>query len=239
MKKVALVDIDGTLVQDFNIGDILDETFYRLGLVFTNSQKKFLYKRMWYAILNFLNQCKKEDSYGTTENFAKSCMRSCNDIFEKDLSFYEDLCTTMLEIERDLASTRSTLYNGVFEGLNRLKESGYHLYIYSNWFKSVQQTKLEKTNIISYFDGIYTIENNYAKPKREGYIKIMEELVVDPKVDHVIMIGNGTSDIPAKKLGISSIILRNGKELSKTVKERAPYIINSFDEIPYQKKLMK
>lgn len=239
MKKVALVDIDGTLVQNLNFRKILDATFERLEIPLTVPQKDFLYKRMWYALIHFLNQCKKEDSYGTIEHYAKSCMGTCSDIFEKDFSFYEKLCTTMLTVEKELAFTDSTLYNDVFDGLNKLKEFGYHLYIYSNWFEQTQHAKLEKTNILSYFDGIYTIENNYAKPKRDGYIKIMRELDVDPNVDHVLMIGNSTSDIPAKNLGISSIILKNGGELSKTVKKRASHIVNSLDEISYQKLLIK
>lgn len=239
MKKVALVDIDGTLVEDFNIEKILDETFKCLKISLTESQKKSLYKRIWYALLHFLNQCKKEDSYGTIEHFAKSCMGSCNDIFGKDFQFYERLCIIMLETQKQLAVTSSTLYSGVLDGLNMLKKSGYHLYIYSNWFQSIQQAKLEKTNILSYFDGMYTIENNYAKPKKDGYLKIMKELDIDPKVDHILMIGNGTSDIPARKLGISSVILMNGKELSKTVQDRAPHIVSSLEEISYQKTLIK
>ena len=87
-------------------------------------------------------------------------------------------------------------------------------------------------NITTY---MYTINNNYAKNKTEGFKRIINDYNLSSD-DNIYMIGNSTSDIVPKKLEVPTIILKNGKEkLSDTIIKKSPIIVDNFCDVINEK----
>ena len=231
--RYAFVDLDGTLVYDSTeeirkkifidaASDILDEKDMDLAYyLFSGMSNSF--------IVQFLSVCKKEKAYGTINNFALFLKEKNLFPGVKDIKVYNRFVKRYVSLDLDYAK-RIMAYNNSKETLEKLKNDGYMIILYSNWFKDNQIAKLQANNLEIYFDKICTIEEYYAKSTVIGWTDLLEELRTRP-IDLKVMFGNSSTDIVPKRLGIPTIIINhNNKEESKKVKENG-IIIHSFEEV--------
>lgn len=231
--RFAFVDLDGTLVYDTKeenrkrifvdaVCDILEEKdiepAYQL---FSKMSGNF--------IVQFLSLCKKYKGYGTLNNFAyflkeKKLFPGINDI-----KVYQTFVKRYTSLDKDFAKEIIS-HNNAQEVLEKLKDDGYKLILYSNWFKDEQMAKLESTKLDKYFDRICTIDDYYAKSSVIGWNDLLSSNKIDNK-SLKVMIGNSSSDIVPKKIEIPSIIVNHtNRPLAKNVVNNG-IIIPSFDEI--------
>ena len=92
---------------------------------------------------------------------------------------------------------------------------------------------MDANGILHYFSKLCTIDEYYAKSSVKGWNDVLQSNNIDLN-DLIVMIGNSSSDIVPKTIGIPSIIIdHNGNNLSQTVTKNG-IIIKSFDEISDQ-----
>ena len=231
-KKNCFIDLDGTLIKDKvelisykifvnAVSGLIPEKDINIAYnLFSNSKGGYL--------LQFLGLCKKYKGYGTIDNFAE--FLKYKDLFPgKKLNEYQEFVTRYLKYDREY-SVNIESHNGSKELLEYLKSEGYDTILYSNWFKNVQEAKLESHDLLPYFKDLCTIDEYYAKSSVKGWEDILLSQDVDT-TDFNIMIGNGTNDLVPKRFNIPSIIVNHtGKPNGKTVLANG-IIVNSFHEI--------
>ena len=219
-KKVAMLDIDGTLIEDLDREKVLNEVIQTLKLKLDNFQIKELLEKTEYAYLNFIHACKKEKGYGTSKNLAIFLKESCQDLLGENFNYHR-LASTLLKVEERQINDGTqviTTHKGVEEGLERLHCQGIHLSIYSNGFKDIQKAKLSRIPMKYKIVHKGDLSNSFAKSSKKGFADKIKQLKLDLNQDTLIMIGNGTSDLPPKSLKIDTYILLNGREYSKLPK---------------------
>lgn len=94
----------------------------------------------------------------------------------------------------------------------------FEIVVLSSWFLDIQLKRLEKLDILQYFDQVYAIENAGVKPSEECYIKAMSGL----KPEECLMVGDSfTNDYKKpREMGMLSVHLTNEEGLEHhTIKE--------------------
>ncbi len=122
---------------------------------------------------------------------------------------------------------------GAEETLNKLKQLGIKMAIFSRNGRSGVVVSLKKTKLEEYFDVIVAREDvGQQKPDAAGIENILK--MIDMKSEEAIMVGDHIFDImAARNAGLKSIAIRNEKTNSDEFKEVKPYAIaNSISEIP-------
>lgn len=232
-KKFCFVDIDGTLIK--NKDEITTYT------IFSNAAKELVKdeeisiaynlfnKQKGCYLLQFLSLCKTPRKPGSIEDYFAEFLESKNLFPGKTTAEYKLFVKRFLENDKEFSTLLST-YTYAKELLVYLKNEGVYNCINSNWFKSVQTTKLESTGLDEYIDDICTIDDHQAKPSLAGWKELLNNHNVSSD-DFVISLGDTTSDIAPKSLNIPSIIIdHNERKLSQRVLSNG-IIINDFSEI--------
>lgn len=227
MNKMCIFDIDGTLVKDIDYSRALNKTIEELNM--NSIYLEEIKRKFKFTILSFLSKCKSDYNNASIDVLSNLLREKLSYYYGENLDTYKELILRYLENEI-LLSQNALLVKGTKETLERLKELGYILMIYSNWFIEVQKTKLESTGIKDYFSSIYTIDNNYAKNATKGFERIKALEGVTPE-DSIYMIGNSTSDIPPVRVNILPIILRNESEISQSIIKKNPMILDNLIEL--------
>lgn len=221
-KKVAMLDIDGTLVEDQDRDRIVSDTATKMKLKLTEEQLKELFKQVHWAYLSFMSACKKEKGYGTVENFAIYLEERCKPLLGE--INYLKFANTYFKLEAKLAETETKVLPNVEEGIRKLRCQGYDISIYTNGMPLIQKAKLKHVSLSGKILNMGTLADSYAKSSKKGFLDQIEQLKLDPSIDTVIMVGNGSSDLPPKTLNIPTYIVLNGRQeadLSKTIRTRA------------------
>lgn len=114
-----------------------------------------------------------------------------------------------------------TVFDDVYDVVEKLYNMGYKLGVISNGDLSQQTDKLKRTGIYKFFEIITTSsEYEYSKPNPKLYETIIERFSIDK--DEMLMVGDQVEkDVePCLSIGIDAIWLnRKGKEYSGDVKE--------------------
>ena len=231
-KRNCFIDLDGTITKEK--GQIEDYRIFREatdGLLKENDLEiayQLFSDRKGGYLIQFLGLCKKFKGYGTVDNLAEFLM-SKNLFPGRDLKDYKHFVTSYLNKDKDYSSKLES-YDGSKDLLEYLNSEGYNTILYSNWFKKVQESKLDSHGFLPYFKDLCTIDDYYAKSSVKGWEDVLASQDVSTD-DFNIMIGNGTNDLVPKSIGIPSIIVNHsGKPAGKTVSERG-IIVNSFQEV--------
>lgn len=231
-QKTCLVDLDGTLIFD-KPEDMSYQVFLKsaYGLIPSEEMDAAYYLfnvQNGCYLLQFLSLCKQTKGYGSIENFAEF-LRSKNLFHSNDIDLYKTFVERYIVFDSEFSS-KLDMFKDTRPLLEYLKEQGFNTILYSNWFKRVQESKLASHNIDSYFSDVCTIDDYYAKSSVKGWKDVLESHHIDND-GFTIMVGNGSSDLVPKTLGIPSFIVNhNGRTLPKRVKSDG-IIINSFSEI--------
>lgn len=220
-KKVVMLDIDGTLVEDLDKEKVVEETLNKMKIKVCLESKDELYRQVGWAYLSFMSACKKEKGYGTVDNFAIYCKERCSSILG-DID-YKKFAETYFKVEAKLAESEIKVFPGLEEGIQKLRCQGYDISIYTNGMPLVQKAKLKQIPFLGKIVHMGNLANSYAKSSKKGFLDQVEQLRLDSTFDTVIMVGNGSSDLPPKTLNIPTYILLNGRsesELSRAVRKR-------------------
>ena len=162
-----------------------------------------------------------------------------SDTFKKFNFDNKELAGKMAQRYVEVSPYQTNLFPHSIETLAALKNEGYKLHIITNGFKEVQHIKLEKSQLIQYFDVILCSEEvGKNKPHKSVFIEALRRAKATS--EESIMIGdNYIADIiGAEKVGIPGILFdphnnhTNVKHewrinsLNK-IQETIPWIINS------------
>lgn len=185
----------------------------------------------------------------TAEELKKSFYKSINDvILEHDESFEVDIKEVFGKLFSDKgvyigedklndvaygfrkASTiYLSLYDGVFDGLKRLKQMGKKLFLLSNAQASFTLPELKTLGIYDIFDDIF-ISSDYGVKKPDYAFFEIPFKKFGLKKEKSVMIGNdGTADIwGAKNFGIDSLYVKTSISPDEPVPP-ADYCILKYD----------
>lgn len=185
----------------------------------------------------------------TTEELQKSFYRSVNaQISARDTDFEIDILNTFEELYRtkgmladdnllkDTAKEfRKTstlflsLYDGVYEGLQKLKKAGKRLILLSNAQASFTMPELESLDIKRFFDGIFLSSDYGVKKPSEKFFAIPFEKLGLSK-EKSIMVGNdGAVDIMgAINFGIDSMYVKTEISPGEPTPP-ATYVMSNYD----------
>ncbi len=122
-----------------------------------------------------------------------------------------------------------SLYDGVYEGLKLLKESGKRVFLLSNAQASFTMPELESLDIKKFFDGIFLSSDYGVKKPSEKFFAIPFEKFGLSK-EKSIMVGNdGTADIMgAINFGIDSMYIKTEISPEESTPP-ATYVISNYD----------
>lgn len=142
----------------------------------------------------------------------------------------ERLFTEYRKINKDLQSQYLKLFPHTFETLEKLKENGYKLAIFSNKIHEAIVSGLKEMKIYDYFDFILgSDEISFPKPDPQG-IKIVEKKYQEK----CIYIGDTASDmVCAKNASCLAIgITQGGTSKDVLFNGGADYVIDNLHELP-------
>lgn len=143
---------------------------------------------------------------------------------------YEEIASYFIDEYSRRASQETSIFEGTKETLNRLKKSGYKLFILSASEINLLEAQLKDLGIYEYFNGIAGCENIHA----HGKIEYGNEFIVKKNInrDKTIMIGDTLHDFEvASKLGLKSLLFSKGHNSLKRLKECGVPIVSSYKEI--------
>lgn len=118
-----------------------------------------------------------------------------------NLNLGMDFINTLFEKQGQLAEYDEELISTI----KYLSEKYESLVILTNYYKEVQEKRLETAKIRKYFDEVYAGDTNPLKPRKEAFINAMWKY----KIEECIMIGDDLiNDIKgAQVLGIDTILV--------------------------------
>jgi HAD superfamily hydrolase (TIGR01662 family) len=129
------------------------------------------------------------------------------------------LSDTLLERiiqSRDYLESHARLFPHVIPMLKRLKRQGYKVGIISNTSIFATEQVRKRTKLLKFIDyPVFSYAAGMIKPDPGIFRKMLKIAKVKP--DEAIMIGDKIDDdvIPAKELGINTILFKNPKDLKK------------------------
>lgn len=106
-----------------------------------------------------------------------------------------------------ISPTKTRLMPGSIEILEHARSKGYRLHILTNGFKEVQYVKLERSRLMSYFEGIFTSEElGFNKPHVEAFVGALSRAEARP--EHTWMIGDSLeADVRgAQRAGLTTVL---------------------------------
>lgn len=221
MKKIVLLDLDNTLI-DFN-------ECAKHSII--NSFKKHNFEYTEKTFMTFITENVKIWKRLEKGEITKADLRAnrWNIILEK-LSIDYDGTIIEEEFENGVAQGAYAV-EGAYELLDYL-HSKYELYIVSNGFRFVQESRLKIGDFRKYFKDIFLSEDiGIQKPAKEFFDYCFEKLN-QPNKEDVILIGDSLSAdiIGGLNYGIDCIWFnKNGEELPQNIKPT--YIVNKLKEI--------
>lgn len=138
------------------------------------------------------------------------------------------LSTTLSQEYITLCPTKPNVFPYTHEVLNHLKQH-YQLAILTNGFKDVQEIKLEKSGLNSYFNWLITSDcSGYRKPASGIFTYALGQ--VDATADECLMIGdNLRADIDGATEAKMDSIYFNPKKVNHN--RKIPFEINCLSEL--------
>lgn len=220
-KKIVLLDLDNTLI-DFNecARHSIINSFKKHGFTYTDDVFK-----------TFITENVKIWKRLEKGEITKADLRADRwNIILGKLGIDYDGTIIEEEFENGVAQGAYAV-EGAYELLDYLYPK-YELYIVSNGFRFVQESRLKIGDFRKYFKDIFLSEDiGVQKPAKEFFDYCFKKLEMPPKED-VILIGDSLSAdiIGGLNYGIDCIWFnKNGDELSENIKPT--YIVNKLKDI--------
>lgn len=190
--KLLIYDVDGTLVYFKTLYNLLKESFEIHGIPF----KKEYFDEYVIAVSSSLNENKNDFGH-------RSLSSSFNKYFEIIKNYNvsgKDYLETLLNLEYK--------YTYSFDGVNETLNYLYKIYpqvISTNWFEESQKVKINKYDLLKYFQKIYSCELYYPKPNIKHFERISDEYNIEPS--ECLIIGDSITDVKASNYGYNTLLL--------------------------------
>lgn len=213
--KLLIYDVDGTLVRFETLFDLLKESFEIHGIPF----KKEYFSEYVSAVSSSLNENRKDFSHRSLSN-------SFDKYFEIIKKYHID-GKEYLQTLLDLEYKYTYVFNGVNDTLNYLYKI-YSQVISTNWFRESQKIKIDKFDLLKYFEKIYSCELYYPKPNKKHFERISNEYSLSP--EECLVIGDSSPDVKAYNYGYNTLLLdyENKKE---SLYDLSTFVVNDFKDI--------
>lgn len=209
MIKRLIFDVDNTLIDWKNeYWNTLKDVFKELEIDYTNDLTN--------SIIKAIDTYENENQYYNRQTMLEHINKIAN--YKFDINF---LNVTLKKFEKCVPQDNRE----IVRALEYLKNK-YELVILTNWFKDVQEHRLENFGIAKYFEEVFAGETFKIKPDKESFFVAMGER----KPEECIMIGdNFEKDIQgAIKEGINAIYIN--PKISSETKENYT-VINKIEEL--------
>ena len=213
--KLLIYDVDGTLVEFVTLFKLLKESFDIHGMRF----KEEYFKQYVASVSKALDENRKD--------FSKSSLVQS---FEKYFSILEKSNVNANEYLNTLLSLEYK-YTQMHDGVDiTLKElfSKYPQVVSTNWFADSQKTKINKFDLLKYFNRIYGCEMYYPKPNRKHFERISSDYNLSP--DECLIIGDSFSDIKASAYGYNTLLVDYKKEKTNLY-NLSTYVVDDFRDV--------
>lgn len=220
-KELIIFDIDGTLVKYSSLDNLIANALQNYNI----EARSEYFDMQKDGVVEALDKSSKEKDYF---NFKNLC--AC---WKRSLLFLEDSSISVEEFAKkmiDLETTYLESIYGVKTTLEELKQLKYKMLCSTNWFYDSQFKKLKKYDLNNYFKDIYTCEYNYAKPNPLHFEYILDQEEYDS--ERVLMVGDSSTDLSAKELGISTILVDYDSN-KKYLYDEADIVITEFNDLKY------
>lgn len=200
--KHIFFDLDHTL-WDFekNSQETLSDLFFELGLnLKVESFERFMKK---YREVNNRYWNLYRQNIVTKEQVRNGRFKDTLDFFK--LSNSEELSVHLGDKYISRSPTKTNLFPNTHQVLSKLKEK-YQLHIITNGFKEVQYTKLEKSNLLQYFEVVVcSEETGKKKPHKDVFNLALSRAKTLP--EESLMIGDNLEAdiIGANKVGMKTV----------------------------------
>ena len=221
MKKIILIDLDNTLI-DFNecARHSIINAFNELGFTYTDK-----------VFETFITENVKIWKRLEKGEITKPQLRADRwNIILKKLGIDFD-GTVLEEMFENGVAKGAYAVDGAYELLEYLKDK-YKLYIVSNGFRFVQESRIKIGNFEKYFDDVFVSEDvGIPKPAKEFFDYCFEKLG-NPHKNDTILIGDSlTADIIGGiNYGIDTVWFnKNNEPLSDNIKPT--HTVNTLKEI--------
>lgn len=217
--KSIFFDLDGTLLNslpDIDYGISLTLKKFNLPLVKTHA----VAKAMGRGVKNFIDDI-------------LSKVKENSEIEESHIkNIYDDFTLVYKDYYYNNCIKYGNLYDGVLEGLTKLKENNFDMYVLTNKPHDIAVQTIKKLNIENNFisvigDGMY----DKMKPSKEIWQYIKRDFNVD--AESSIMVGDGIPDYEFAKNSDMRIILAlyGITQRDELLKFNAPYYSETFTDI--------
>lgn len=208
--KAALLDMDGTLIDSESIYEKNIRTITaEYGYEYTEKDDEEFLGEAFCNVYPILKERFPIPCHLSFEDFSAKCQK----LYQNDLS------------EDHLFPDALTL-------LNRLKEAHIPICLVTNTENISARFSLEKTNILSFFDEIITVDQvQNAKPHHEPYMLAAEKLGFSPK-ECLAVEDSPTGLLSASKAGCHVIEIQRAQHMSQS--PNAHKMVMSLEDIPLE-----
>ena len=152
---------------------------------------------------------------------------------QPDKALFERAFPLFMAIYAENTARHSTIYPGVREGLDRLKEAGYLLGCITNKAGAFTEPLLKKMGLFDDFKIIISGDTlAEKKPHPLPLLHAAEKFSVPP--EHGIMIGDSINDIKAARAaGFKAVAVTYGYNHGQDIRDTNPdIVIDSLNELP-------
>ena len=212
--ELVLIDVDGTLVDSVpDLAYCIDEMMSELGL----PRRGEASVRHWVG--------------NGVEKLVKRALLDDLD-GEPDSALFNRALKIFWQLYEQNTCVRSRLYDGVMEGLEYMKSSGFRLGCVTNKARSFTIPLLEQIGIMAYFElAICGDDTARKKPDPLPLLTAAEQLQVDP--DRALMLGDSKSDVAAARAaGFQIICMSYGYNHGEDIRSYDPdAVIDSMAEL--------
>lgn len=212
--EMILIDVDGTLVDSVpDLAYCVDEMLKQLGL----PERGEAAVRHWVG--------------NGVERLVKRALLNKLD-GEPDEQLFEKALPIFRELYAENTSKRSFLYEGVQEGLDYMKQSGYRLGCVTNKAGEFTLPILRDLGVEGYFEVIICGDDTpRKKPDPLPLLTAAERMSVKP--ENSLMLGDSQSDVKAARAaGFQIVCMSYGYNHGEDIRSFAPdAVIDSFTEL--------
>jgi len=212
--EMILIDVDGTLVDSVpDLAYCVDQMMLQLGLTPRGEQAV----RHWVG--NGVERLVKRDLLNQLDG-------------EPDQALYEKALPIFRALYAVNTSKRSHLYEGVKQGLDYMKQSGYRLGCVTNKASEFTLPILRDLGVQDYFEVVICGDDTpRKKPDPLPLLTAAERLSVKPQ--NSLMLGDSQSDVKAARAaGFQIICMSYGYNHGEDIRSFDPdAVIDSFTEL--------
>ena len=212
--EMILIDVDGTLVDSVpDLAFCVDEMLQQLGMP----------ERGEAAVRHWVGN-------GVERLVKRALLNQLNG--EPDQALFEKALPIFRQLYAENTSKRSFLYEGVKEGLDYMKKSGYRLGCVTNKAGEFTLPILRDLGVEDYFEVIICGDDTARKkPDPLPLLTAAERMSVKP--ENSLMLGDSQSDVKAARAaGFQIVCMSYGYNHGEDIRSFAPdAVIDSFTEL--------